>query len=214
MVKCSKCSTDLPDDAIACYKCASPVWTPPQPSVQAKNNGKVIAVSGAVTAAIVGVAVGVLIIGVMIAAFIYVSERQRGMADAERRKNQRVINGVTYENIPPAPPPPLQPTVLIDDAFNVDARAWRTYNISLNRPARVHGWFNVSGGTDTAKCLIMDSPEYENWKNSGDYRRYYDSGNVTNGKIDIRLDAGSYIVVYYNPELFNNKTMKTKIVAE
>lgn len=113
-----------------------------------------------------------------------------------------------------------QRQVLIDESFTLAATEGKSRIFELTTKSKILGSFSaVGGGRNDAQCLIMNDYELENFKNGNQYRRYYDSGSVTNGKLevngqDIILPPGKYALVFKNPAWFDSKAVKAKIWIE
>ena len=88
------------------------------------------------------------------------------------------------------------------------ARYWK-FNVS-GSTGRVAGSFRASGGAhNDIRVLITDSDECENYINGNRANVFYDSGQKTVGKIDVRLNQGGYCIIFDN----RNSVVSTKEVA-
>jgi hypothetical protein len=89
--------------------------------------------------------------------------------------------------------------VVAEKALTVQAGGYSWYNYNFTNQARLYGKFRAQGGSkNDIQMLIMDTDEFENWKNGNQYRRYYDSGSVTVATFDVSLPKGSYVMVFSN----------------
>lgn len=99
----------------------------------------------------------------------------------------------------PSPAPPVQPSHLIDETFNVAAGQFRVFEIRLNAPRTVAGRFDVGGGRfSDVKVFLIPSQEYDNLRNNRPHRYFYASGQVVSGSLNVPLPTGYYLLVFSN----------------
>ena len=71
--------------------------------------------------------------------------------------------------------------------------------VTFTQTTHIKGRFKATGGShNDIQMLIMDSDEFENFKNNNQFKAFYDSGKVTVGKFDVTLAPGTYVIVYNN----------------
>lgn len=59
--------------------------------------------------------------------------------------------------------------------------------------------FRAQGGSrNDIQVLIMDSDNFENWRNGNQADAYYNSGRKTVGNFDVQLGEGLYYTVFNN----------------
>jgi hypothetical protein len=210
---CSKCAAQLPDDANFCFKCASPAsanfTTSNARRVEPVGKSKPKKVSpvesffkGILISIFILLVAGLVILGFMSAA---------GMFD-----NPTSFNSVTSQNTSAPMSAPVQPQTMpiVNDAFNLDAAANVAYPFTLDESRHVSGTFAAAGGRKDVECFIMNDFELPNYRNGNQYKAFYESGDVTNGRISVNLSAGNYVLVFNNRAWFDNKTVKANVNVE
>jgi hypothetical protein len=76
---------------------------------------------------------------------------------------------------------------------------------------QVRGNFEVQEG-ETIRVFIADEPNYGYWLDNHTIAKYYDSGQVNSGEIDIVIEAsGKFYVVYDNTVSDIPKNVTTSI---
>ena len=99
---------------------------------------------------------------------------------------------------------------LVPEEFVVKAGVARYWKFTVNGPGVAAGQFRASGGAhNDIRALITDSDECENYLNGNRANVYFDSGQKTVGKIDVRLNTGSYCIIFDN----RNSVVSSKEVA-
>lgn len=129
--------------------------------------------------------------------------------------------------IPPPPPlpfvyqypqqPDYSPQVysLLDQLIEVPplSNYWLKYE--FNRMVTITGEFSASGGRNDIDCIILSDFEYFNFDKGKFFRAYYRSGYVSSGKINIRLPAGIYFIIFNNrAALITNKKVRAKFEVQ
>jgi len=102
---------------------------------------------------------------------------------------------------------------VVDGVITVEAGRYVNYQFSVPSQASVSGNFTASGGTgNDIRVLILDETSYINWANGHNVSTYYDSGQITTGKIAARIPEGKYYLVYSNIfSIASSKNVKTKV---
>lgn len=104
---------------------------------------------------------------------------------------------------------------LVPASFFVPAR--RYYSVRFTIPAygktRVVGKFRAFGGSgNDIEVIILDEEGFQNFANRRGVQTYYNSGKLSIGNIDVRLQAGMYYIVFNNNfSLLSNKNVTTEI---
>ena len=89
-----------------------------------------------------------------------------------------------------APPIAITPSTFIIDA---EAKQFKFRSSGQH----VFGHFKAEGESrNEIRAFIFDEDGFANWQNGRLVKTYYDSGKVTTGKIDVRLKAGTYYLVF------------------
>jgi hypothetical protein len=100
--------------------------------------------------------------------------------------------------------PVARTETIVDDSITISARSYSYYNftIPLNSVANceVSGSFSISNISAIGiRVYIMNSTNFLAWKNGDSWSTYYNSGQVTAGKITADLPrTGTYYLVYDN----------------
>lgn len=100
--------------------------------------------------------------------------------------------------------------VLLSGSHVVQPQQYVTYTISISpemRNARLSGRFTATGGAgNDLQALITDEDGLMNFKNGHQAKVYYESGKVTADSFDVRLEPGTYYLVFNNGfSLVSNK---------
>jgi hypothetical protein len=193
-VICPKCQSEQPDTAKFCSQCAAPLAAPSQ---------KVVVKSKVPT--------WLAVVIVLALAFVGFSAWRMGQENERLRDNQkRIPPVVTYQ----APQPQPRSVSLTNGAATVGATAYTWYKFvvpeNVNAVA-VNGHFTATGGTgNDIDCYILDEDGFANLKNGHASRTYYNSGRVTQAKIEARnLSAGTYYILLDNRfSLFTPKAVQ------
>jgi len=83
--------------------------------------------------------------------------------------------------------------------------------------AKVTGTFHAFGGSgNDIEAAIMTPFEFENWRNGHQARVYYDSGQVTNGEIEVNgIPPGTYILAFSNrTSVFSRKEVTAQVTLD
>lgn len=102
---------------------------------------------------------------------------------------------------------------IVDSVITVEAGKYVNYQFSVPSQASVSGNFTASGGSgNDIRVLILDETSYINWVNGHNVSTYYDSGQITTGKITAKLPKGNYYLVYSNTfSIASTKNVKTRV---
>ena len=104
---------------------------------------------------------------------------------------------------------------IVDKTFPVGAHEYNYYKFSLSIPGHVTGHFTASGGANDIDVLVVDEDGFANFNNNHEARTFYRSGYVTAGTIDLRLNSGTYYVIFSNAKaLLTNKVVTADVEVE
>jgi len=193
-VTCPKCKSEQPDNAKFCSQCAAPL---------ADSDQKLAVKSKFPTWLGVVIVLALLFVGIAV---------RNTMQENERlRENQRRIPPVvTYQTPQPQP----RSVNLTNGAATVGATAYTWYKFVVPEnvaQVAVTGHFAATGGTgNDIDCFILDEDGFANLKNGHTANTYYNSGRVTQAKIEARnLAAGTYYILLDNRfSLFTPKAVQ------
>ena len=219
---CAKCSTELPDDAVACYRCGTMTGltyvTSPKPPVPS--------VPWPWIATIVGIAILLIGVVVLIAVIVTTSiirnnEVAKADPPAQPTKNIPAANAPSTRNAPAAPPVEKTPTsekdktLIVNDQFPVGARAYNDFEFTVNTPSRVTGGFRAFGGNDDIDAMLVDDDNFAFVHNGLDAKVLYHTGYTSRGKINLNLSPGRYHLVFDNRKaLLTGKSVAAEIYVE
>ena len=240
---CEKCSTELPDFAVACYSCGTMTeaatfvrplaGSPTVVTPRAKSKAPIIAGT-----AIGGVAV-VIVVALIAAGITYgilkSGTEQKAREDSPRStpdasipkpKPTKTTASATVgtqteapqqKPEPSAAPLPRQQLITIfngSEVVGADSGKWWSFTVDESG-AHVIGRFSAEGGLrGELECYIADEDEAQNIAKGLNGQAYYQSGKVTTGKIDIRLGPGRYVVLFRNSSPWTQRTVRGTITAE
>ena len=226
---CYKCGIELPETAIVCYKCATP--TPKgglSNSAQSNNQNTAKAI---LKFSVIGLAV-IIGVGLAVLAANNFSAIKNVLSTT---RNEETVSQTTTYSSPETEQPRRQPKTkinlsqpdrnenqpvsqketVIDQTFFVGARNYQEFPIRLNRDAKLTGKFTAQGGKNDIDCIVVDDDNFINFQNQTDFRVYYQSNYVSVGRVDLRLAAGNYHIVFNNRvALLTNKTVTAKFEVE
>jgi hypothetical protein len=160
---------------------------------------------------------GVVAVGVIfIAAFVFTRLK---MGPPGSQADQLARQMATMP-VPPSQPRlvPVQQSVPIAQG-NVVVAAGQIQYFRFTVPevaqgTKVTGQFHAFGGAgNDIEAGIMTPFEFENWSNGHQARVYYDSGQATNGEIEVDgLPAGTYILAFSNrTSVFSRKEVTAQV---
>jgi hypothetical protein len=125
--------------------------------------------------------------------------------------------GASPENIPTSPGA-ASGERLVPNSFFVPARRYYSmrFNISAQGGMKVVGNFRASGGSgNDIEVIIVDEEGFKNFANKQGARTYYNSGKLSIGNINVRLQSGTYYIIFNNNfSLLSNKTIITEIALK
>lgn len=65
--------------------------------------------------------------------------------------------------------------------------------------AQLVGSFHAAGGSgNDIMAIVTDASDFDNWINGHQARAYYSTDRTTEGRIDLRLGPGTYIIAFSN----------------
>lgn len=95
-------------------------------------------------------------------------------------------------------PKPTEQT-LVDEVISVPAGKHYRSSFSVSRNAVLIGDYRAFGGSgNDIKVLLMDEDSYINWVNGHQANVFYNSGQITVGKINVSLKPGKYCLILSN----------------
>lgn len=105
-------------------------------------------------------------------------------------------------------------STIVSDPVVVEPRNFVSYKFQV--PAAggtVVGRFHAQGGSgNDIEVVIMDEDGVENFRNGHKVATYYNSGKLTVGKLNVKLDAGTYYLIFNNMfALISNKVVTANI---
>ncbi len=112
--------------------------------------------------------------------------------------------------------PTEQRVNLVNGIIGVPSGGYQFYSFSAPNDAsnaRVEGTYTASGGSgNDINIAIMDETAFTNWKNGHQVNVYYNSGQLTTGRIDASVPAGETLYLVYDNTFssFTDKDVTTK----
>lgn len=98
-----------------------------------------------------------------------------------------------------ARPPAQSRTPLVKGSFTVEPRRFKSSRFEVSQGTQVIGRFRAEGGSgNDIEVYIVDEDGFENYQNGHTVPTYYNSGRVTVGRINIRLNEGVYYIIFNN----------------
>lgn len=238
---CTRCSTELPEEAVACYRCGTvtdATFVRPLDPVQAGAVGPEVvkpatrSVTILVTVAITLLAV--IIVAGMAGAVIYFAMRSNSNQRADidtpqtpapvrnerQNKSKTVAPSPTVQTTPQTPLPTPMPASTRSFIFNGSevigadsSRSW-TFHVGSNG-ARLSGKFEADGGLKgEITCYVAAADEAENLGRGLQGKVYYNSSRVHVGKVDIQLNEGEYVVLFRNPSPWTQRIVRGQFILE
>ena len=123
-------------------------------------------------------------------------------------------NPVNSSN-PPNQNPVQTKQTIINKTFPVSAQGYQDFSFTSNGNFNLTGEFSATGGKNDINCIVVDDFEFANLNNQTAFKSFYTSDYVTRGRVDIRLGAGTYHIVFDNRKaLITNKTVTAKFETE
>ena len=117
---------------------------------------------------------------------------------------------------PTATRSPQQPAVftIINRQFIVPARHFVPVRFRLVVPSTISGQFQAYGGNNDIAVAIMSEEEFENYRNGGYYRAYYNTGYITSDTPTVNLPPGTYYLTFDDRKaVIIGKTVIARFVA-
>ena len=106
------------------------------------------------------------------------------------------------------------PKVIVKEKFTVGLGEYETYKFKTEGPAQVVGQFEVEGRPSDVDCMLMDSESFLKWRKGEEVKHLYKSGRTRSGKIDVKVQAGEYYLIFDNSfTLFTNRTVIADVEA-
>lgn len=215
-MNCDRCSTELPEDAVACYRCGRSAEatfvkplapSPPQSMPIPVKDGFGI---GAVAVIVIVVALSAAAIGGGIA-FVVFNQRS-GQPQADRGDVPSPLP--TTRRKPTSDKEPVSPTrvenqtesvpkensvKLVNEIRTIGAGEVWAISFSLPLDGRLRGGFRVTaGGEKDIDAVVVDTQNYSLLTSKQGFRSFASRVKVSRGTFDVPLSSGNYFVVLSN----------------
>jgi len=190
---CSKCGTDLPKDSRLCRKCGYSLQAATTESVSAAGARSAVAIAPVQTtpkAVRVSFVLGLLLALALLG----------WVADHEAQKETAAQAAFRAQN----PPVQMHRITIGKGALTVNASQFTFFAMPAPTGAtnvRVQGHFSATGGSgNDIEVYLVDEDQFTNWKNGHETPKFYSSGKVTVGDVNVTLpdDAATYYLVFDN----------------
>ena len=189
---CSKCGTDHSDDSRFCRKCGQTL------GVVSTGGGAAAAMApapaqreerSASRVRRIPLFVGIVLLICLIAAWV---------------QNWRTTEALITNQNSQSSQPRLHTQVTGDKAFTIPAGS--TYFFIFDVPSgaynvSIKGRFSATGGSGNDIIgMLLTADDYENWRTGHNFQTLYNSGQVTQETVNVKLpnDAGKYYFVFNN----------------
>ncbi|MDQ6785483.1 MAG: hypothetical protein M3033_01505 [Acidobacteriota bacterium] len=128
---------------------------------------------------------------------------------------EQPANENLYQNTNSVLPTPATSRTIVNNTLTIEAEHYKSIKFNLDTPARIVGRVEASGGNNDIDTIVLDSDEFTNFQNTGNYRSFYHSGYVTIGNINLTLSPGSYYVIFSNSKsIFTNKIVRATVAVQ
>jgi ribosomal protein L37E len=185
-ITCQRCGHWMSPDKSQCSQCGAPLAYSKYSNTLAgraenlfKRVGKAVVIGGVAVILLI-----VLVSGIAIVRYLHGSSSSAQSSNVAGIINQTI-------NVGPASTYPIQFTIP-DDAVS----------------GRVAGGFKVTSG-DQVDALVVNSKDYQNLVNHSSVNPIYESGPTASKKVNVKLEPGSYYLVFSNQSASN-----TSVAAE
>jgi len=89
--------------------------------------------------------------------------------------------------------------LLTPETFSVDAGSYRSFGFEVSKFGRVSGRFRTdSANRNGIRMLLVDQDDLENFRSGREFRSYYDSGQVSEARVDLQLRYGRDVLIFDN----------------
>lgn len=92
---------------------------------------------------------------------------------------------------------------------SIEASGFHATRIDLNRKAKLAGTFRTPTVKQSVTVLVLDEPNFENWKAQGEYRAIVTTGRVPGGRISPVFGPGTFFLVIDNRANDKNQSVET-----
>ena len=104
---------------------------------------------------------------------------------------------------------------LTPESFVVDSGSYGTFGFEVSKFGRVFGRFRTQQSrVGDIRVLVVDQDQFENFRAGREFHSYYDSGQVTEGEIELQLRYGRYVLIFDNRSSPSNKTIASNLQLE
>ena len=133
---------------------------------------------------------------------------------AETKSEASNIDTPTPTPTPPSGPKQPESFTIVNRSIVVQAGHFVSIRFVLTEPSRIVGRFQAYGGRNDIAVAILSESEFENYRNGGYYRAYYNTDYITADNPDISLPPGIYYLTFDDRKaIMVGKTVIAKFVA-
>lgn len=200
---CDRCRTELPDDAVACYRCGrvteATFVSPITPAASTISGPAKIGLGvGAVVAIVALAVVAAAAVGGLIAVLYF--REQPGPQRAERVEAPRAGNTQRVTQPTGVPPTPDRQSVkLVNEVRTVAAGDIWSIAFTMPSSGTVKGGFRTTaGGSKDIDAMIVDDTNYALLNSGQRFRSIVGRIKAERGRLDANLTAGNYFVIFSN----------------
>jgi len=155
----------------------------------------------------IGAGIAIAVIGVIM--IVWLSGMSATINSSSKSPVANVENKIIPQNVE-------RRDNIINGIIGVDAGGYQFYSFSAPSEAsgaKVEGSYTASGGSgNDIKIYILDETGFTNWRNGHQVNTYYNSGQLTTGKIDSNVPVGKTLYLVYDNTFstFSNKHVTAK----
>ena len=203
---CSKCGTDHSDDSRFCRKCGQALGV-------VSTGGGAAAVMAPAPAqreqrpasrlSRIPLFIGILVLIGLIGVWVQNWKTREALITNQNSQNSQ---------------PRLYTQVTGDKAFTIPANSTNSFIFDVPPGAynvSIKGHFSATGGSgNDIIALLLTADDYENWLHGHNFQTLYNSGQVTQETVNVKLpdDAGKYYFVFNNKfSFFTPKAVQSNL---
>lgn len=218
---CVTCGKELPEESTFCTKCGQKVTAP-----TGTSNAMLIIAGCAAVVSIMFALLSIFKDGRIITRTDQSSAQPATSISPFPRTGPSTTATVvvSVENANPTPTSPAaHPTSptrsIVDEAFVLEPRQYRTFKFNLDdttRNARLAGFISASGGgKDDVYLLIVDEQGLRDFVNGNDFDFKYRAKVLNDKRIAVDLPTGTYYAIISNAHAkFYPKSVEAKLAVE
>lgn len=117
-----------------------------------------------------------------------------------------ILVGINAIRINRTEPPLSAPTPIVENTLgplffgtvSIPAKDFLSYRIAVAKRSKMSGWFTVNGRKSRVGCYLMDSVNFENWRNGSQFNTIVSTGVVPGGRVERTVEPGTYFLVLDN----------------